>query len=114
MILEEDANEYFDMLGLERNEFMTNSFQVREKYRDLLSGVVHIDGSCRVQTINMNHSLYELLSEVKSKNSVGILLNTSFNLAGYPLVETPQQAIETLNQSNLDYLWFPEIKKIIS
>jgi carbamoyltransferase len=114
MILEEDANEYFDMLGLERNEFMTNSFQVREKYRDLLSGVVHVDGSCRVQTINMNHSLYELLSDIKSKNGIGILLNTSFNLAGYPLVETPQQAIETLNQSKLDYLWFPEIKKIIS
>ena len=114
MILEEDANEYFDMLGLERNEFMTNSFQVREKYRDLLSGVVHVDGSCRVQTINTNHSLYQLLSDVKSKNGIGILLNTSFNLAGYPLVETPQQAIETLNQSNLDYVWFPEIKKIIS
>lgn len=114
MILEEDANIYFDMLGLKGNEFMTNSFQVRDTYKDLLKGVVHVDGSCRVQTINRNHSLYELLVNIKSKNQYGILLNTSFNLAGYPLVETPQQALETLNQSTLDYLWFPTISKLIS
>ena len=113
MILEEDANIYFDMLGLKGNEFMTNSFQVRDEYRSLLRGVVHVDGSCRVQTISNTHSLYELLKNIKSKNNVGILLNTSFNLAGYPLVETPQQAIEVLNLSELDYLWFPEVKLIL-
>ena len=112
MVLEEDANEYFDMLGLGKNEFMTNSFQVREKYRKLLSGVVHIDGSCRIQTINKNHSLYDLLVNIKSKSGHGIVLNTSFNLAGYPLVETPQQALETLQNSTLDYLWFPTIGKL--
>jgi len=113
MILEEDANKYFDMLGIRKNEQMTNSFQVREEYRDLLNGIVHIDGSCRIQTINERHTLYELLNLFKSKSGIGILLNTSFNLAGDPLVETPEQALNTLNRSSLDCVWFPTIKKIV-
>jgi carbamoyltransferase len=114
MVLEEDANKYFDMLGIVKNEFMTNSFDVRGEYKELLKGVVHVDGSCRVQTINQNHSLYNLLTLIKNKNGIGVLLNTSFNLAGEPLVETPEQALQTLHNSCLDYLWFPSIKKLIS
>jgi len=114
MILEEDANEYFDMLGLKKSESMTNSFQVREQYVELLKGICHVDGSCRLQTIDQSHSLYELLVKFKEKNNVGIVLNTSFNLAGAPLVETPEDAIKTLRESTLDYLWFPEIKKLLT
>ena len=114
MVLEEDANTYFDMLGIVKNEFMTNSFDVRDEYKELLKGIVHVDGSCRVQTINQNHSLYNLLALIKNKNGIGVLLNTSFNLAGEPLVETPEQALQTLHNSCLDYLWFPSIKKLVS
>ena len=114
MVLEEDANTYFDMLGIVKNEFMTNSFDVRDEYKELFKGVVHVDGSCRVQTINQNHSLYNLLTLIKNKNGIGVLLNTSFNLAGEPLVETPEQALQTLHNSCLDYLWFPSIKKLVS
>ena len=45
---------------------------------------------------------------------MGILLNTSFNLAGKPLVETPEDAFYTLKNSELDYVWFPEISKLVS
>jgi carbamoyltransferase len=45
---------------------------------------------------------------------MGILLNTSFNLAGNPLVETPEDAFYTLKNSELDYVWFPEISKLVS
>lgn len=114
MVLEEDANEYFDMLGLKKSESMTNSFQVRPQYNELLKGICHVDGSCRLQTINKNHSLYDLLVKIKEKNEVGILLNTSFNLAGQPLVETPEQALNTLKNSTLDYLWFPTCQKLVS
>ena len=114
MVLEEDADTYFDMLGIVKNEFMTNSFDVRDEYKELFKGVVHVDGSCRVQTINQNHSLYNLLTLIKNKNGIGVLLNTSFNLAGEPLVETPEQALQTLHNSCLDYLWFPSIKKLVS
>jgi carbamoyltransferase len=101
------------MLGILKNEFMTNSFQVKEKYNDLLKGIVHVDGSCRIQTINKNSHLYELLVEVKEKNGIGILLNTSLNLSGEPLVETPEEAIQILKKSSLDVLWFPKIKKYL-
>ena len=52
-------------------------------------------------------------NSVKQKTNCSVLLNTSFNLAGKPLVETQENAIETFNNSNLDALWFPEINKII-
>jgi len=112
--LEEDANKYFDMIGLSGNKYMTNSFRVREEYRDILSGVVHVDGTCRVQTINQDSILYDLVCMVKAKNNTGILLNTSFNLAGQPLVETPQDAIKTLDNSCLDHIWFPEKNTLIT
>jgi carbamoyltransferase len=44
---------------------------------------------------------------------VGILLNTSFNLAGEALVETPDDAVKTFNESELDCLWFPEISRAL-
>jgi carbamoyltransferase len=53
------------------------------------------------------------LIKFKEKTGIGLLLNTSFNLSGYPLVETPEQAIKTLQESNLDHIWFPEIKKVL-
>ena len=113
IVLEEDVNQYFDMLKILKNEFMTNSFQVKEKYKDLLKGIVHVDGSCRIQTINKNSHLYELLCKIKDRNGIGILLNTSLNLSGEPLVETPEEAIQTLKKSFLDVLWFPKIKKYV-
>jgi carbamoyltransferase len=113
IVLEEDCNVYFDMLGLEKSEYMTNSFDVMNEYKDKLPGIVHVDGSCRVQTIDKNSHLYELIIQFKKETGVGLLLNTSFNLSGYPLVETPEQAIKTLYESDLDHVWFPEIKKVL-
>jgi len=112
MILQEDANTCFDMLGLEKSEFMTNSFQIRDEWRSKLQGIVHEDGSCRIQTVSEGHLLYELLKEIKSVRGIGILLNTSFNLAGDPLVETPSEALRTLHNSELDYVWFPKLKSV--
>ena len=113
MVLEEDSDIYFDMLGSSRNESMTQSYQVRDEYRELLKGIVHVDGSCRLQTINKGHSLYDFLKELKSRDHIGVIANTSFNLAGEPLVETVDHALKTLNESELDYLWFPEYSRII-
>ena len=102
------------MIGLSGNKYMTNSFRVREEYRDMLSGVVHVDGTCRVQTINEDSILYDLVCMVKAENDIGILLNTSFNLAGQPLVETPRDAVNTLDNSCLDHIWFPEKNVLLS
>ena len=107
IVLEEDAHLYFD--DVIPNPYMTVCFPVKT---DLIPGVTHVDKTCRVQTVSTGH-LYDLLLEFKRLSGHGILLNTSFNLAGEPLVETPQQAIITLCGSELDYLWFYETKQLL-
>ncbi|MGA0129139.1 MAG: carbamoyltransferase C-terminal domain-containing protein, partial [Burkholderiales bacterium] len=85
-VLEEDAGAYFDMLGIEKSPHMTISFDCRETTKTLFPGIVHVDNSCRVQTVGPeNPHLYQLLSEVKKLTGHGLLMNTSFNLAGSPL-----------------------------
>ena len=113
MVLEEDANIYFNMERIKSSPFMTICFPVKQEYTKLLPGVTHVDNTCRIQTISKeNKYLYELLIEYKKISDHGILLNTSFNLAGEPLVETPEDAFKTLNNSCLDYLWFEETKQL--
>jgi carbamoyltransferase len=113
MVLEEDANIYFDMGRIKSSPFMTISFPVREDYVNIISGVTHVDNTCRIQTISKkNGYTYDLLQEFKKLTGHGIILNTSFNLAGDPLVETPEDAFKTLNQSSLDYLWFEETQQL--
>jgi carbamoyltransferase len=115
MVLEDDAKLYFNMGKVDKSEFMTISFPVTEKGKSLVPGVVHVDDTCRIQTINNNNPvMFDLLSEFKNITGLGVLLNTSFNLAGKPLVETPSDAFDTLKNSTLDYVWFPETSKIVS
>jgi carbamoyltransferase len=113
MILEDKFNDYFDTLGLKSSEFMCVSFQCKQP--DKIPGVVHIDNSCRVQTINeeLPH-IFELLTEWNNISNCPVLLNTSFNLSGKPLIETQQEAIKTFNSTDIDILWFPETKTYLS
>ena len=108
IVLEEDADTYFEMGRIKSSPFMTICFPVKT---DIIPGVTHIDNTCRVQTVSSGH-LYDLLLEFKKLTGHGILLNTSFNLAGDPLVETPEDAFQTLNNSSLDYLWFEETRQL--
>jgi carbamoyltransferase len=113
MILEEDANIYFEMGNIKSSPFMTISFPVRPEYVEIIPGITHIDNTCRIQTISKDDGyVYDLLHEFKKLTGYGIILNTSFNLAGDPLVETPEDAFRTLNESSLDYLWFEETKQL--
>lgn len=114
VVLEEDADVYFHMGKIKSSPFMTICFPVREKYVKILTGVTHVDNTCRIQTVSKeNGYLYELLKEFKNLSGYGILLNTSFNLAGEPLVETPTDALKILNNSSLNYLWFEETKQLL-
>lgn len=113
VVLEEDANIYFDMGRIKSSPFMTICFPVRPEYSKIIPGVTHIDNTCRIQTVSKTDDyLYKLLQEFKKLSRHGILLNTSFNLAGEPLVETPEDAFNTLNNSCLDYLWFEESQQL--
>jgi carbamoyltransferase len=115
VVLEEDVNVYFDMGNVKSSRFMTTCFPVRRECVKIMPGITHVDNTCRVQTVSKTDGyLYKLLQEFKKLSGHGILLNTSFNLAGEPLVETPTDALNTLNNSSLDYLWFEETQQLLS
>jgi carbamoyltransferase len=112
MILEEYFQDYFVTHGLTQSRNMTVSFDCKKSH--LIPGVIHVDNSCRIQTVNKNIShIYLLLNEFMRITNCPVLLNTSFNLAGEPLVETQEDAIRCFENSGLNVLWFPEINKCL-
>jgi len=114
VVLEEDAHLYFDM-SVQKSPFMTISFDALSGVKDLIPSVIHVDNTCRIQTVSSDNThLYNLLTEFKKISGIGILLNTSFNLAGQPLVENPQHAIDVLHNSLLDHVWFADTGVLIS
>ena len=108
-VLEEDAHLFFDID--KPSPFMTQCYKIKKNVN--IPSVTHIDNTCRVQTVNSGH-LYQLLLELRNLTGHGIILNTSLNLSGEPLVETPQEALNILENSELDYVWFPETMQLIS
>lgn len=105
-VLEEDFHEFFEAKCSDA-PYMTKVFFVKEKYRELLKGVTHADGTCRVQTINRNQNVlyYDLISAFKNRTGFGVLLNTSFNLSHEPIVNTPREAVASFFASGLDELY---------
>jgi len=113
-VLKEDARNYFDMMNIEDSPYMTVSFNCLKITKELFPGIVHVDGSCRVQTVDKdNPYLYDLLKEVKKLTGHGIVLNTSFNFAGSPLIDSLSEAIDFMLRSELDYIWTPKNNTII-
>ena len=80
-----------------------------------IPSVIHVDGTCRIQTVTkeQNHHYYNLISAFEEISEIPILFNTSFNLGGQPLVESPIDAIETIVHSELEYIYYPEIQKLL-
>jgi carbamoyltransferase len=114
-ILEEEAHKWFDLIGLKNSSFMMYALECLPGIKDKIPGVVHVDGTCRIQTVNVdqNKNLYKIITSFFIETGVPILLNTSFNLAGDPMVETISDALNTLRKSQLQYLYLPEISKMI-
>ena len=77
-----------------------------------IPGVVHVDNTCRVQTVSEGF-LHDLLKKFYSKTGCPVLLNTSFNLAGEALVQTKYDALQTLKNSSLDAIYFVDEGKIV-
>ena len=96
-MLAEDAQEILEDYDGSPNEFMTMAYMVRADKRHLVRGVINLDGSCRPQILKKQKTLfYDLLREIRQLTGHGILLNTSFNLHGEPLVCSPEDAIKTM------------------
>lgn len=112
VILESEFCNFFNTMGLSKSPNMTINFFAKEGIKNKIPSIIHTDNSCRIQTVSEGF-LYELLIEFKNKTNCPVLLNTSFNLAGEPLVQTKKQAIEMLNASSLDAVYFVQDQKIV-
>jgi len=112
-VLEEHAEKWFD---LKYSPDMMYAVTAKEKTKKIASSIVHEDNTCRIQTINktQNKNLYKLLSMFYKKTKVPILMNTSFNLKGEPIVETPEDAVLVLKKSKINYLYFADEKKLVT
>jgi len=110
-VLVEKAHDWFDFKNLEESPFMMYAVDVKKEKLGEIPSITHVDGTCRAQTVSKDQNLhyYNLISEFEKLSGVPILFNTSFNLGGDPLVETFDDAINTLRKSDLQYLYLPEI-----
>lgn len=113
-VLKEDAAEWFDLAGMEESPFMMYAVDVQPGKLGDIPAITHVDNTCRVQTVTeeQNKHYYNLIKAFKDLTGCPVLFNTSFNLAGDPLVETVFDAIRTLESSDLEYLYFPETEKL--
>ncbi len=103
-ILENHANDYFKIN--QSSPHMLIAVQAKKNKKDQISATVHNDNSSRVQTVSkeMNERFYNLINEFYKISKVPVLLNTSFNVKGQPIVNTPKEAIETFLKTNIDVL----------
>ncbi len=104
VVLEEDAGEWFENAAY--SPFMLFVYNVKEGKADKIPAVRHVDNTARIQTVNeKQHPLYyNLIKEFKKLTGVPVLINTSFNTRGEPIVCTPRDAIECFWTSPFDAL----------
>lgn len=111
----EDVNKYFEWDRDAR--WMSYAPTVREEWREKLAAITHIDNTARVQTVTreQNEWLYDLITAFKDKTGIGVLLNTSFNVNGMPILTTLKEALHVFENTQMDNLIIEDnyIRKII-
>jgi len=115
-VLQEEAHKWFNMLSLKESPYMQYAIDAYENAIEQVPAIIHSDNTCRIQTVTLeqNHHFYNLISCFFEKTGVPMLMNTSFNLGGEPLVETFDHAINTLKNSMIEYLYLPEIETLVT
>lgn len=105
-ILRERYTEYFEGEPRIPSEYMLLAQTVKADKREEIPAVVHTNETARLQTVTpeQNPRFHAIISEFDQLTGTPVVLNTSFNLSGEPIVETPSDAISTLRRSGLDYL----------
>ena len=109
VVLSHKASDYFEVNNLNHegiSRFMLGVFPVKRKKRKIIPAVTHVDNSARIQIITrlQNKRYYEVIEQFGKKTGVYVLLNTSFNLKGEPVVNSPSDALKTFRASGLDIL----------
>lgn len=106
IVMEQDAPKIFEMGRKKRSPYMTFVFPVRPEYHDVIPGATHVDGTSRVQTLTDEDTplLAKLLRRFTERTDVPCLINTSFNVAGEPIVNSPSDALNCFLGTEIDYL----------
>lgn len=114
-ILKEFVHEWFDLRGKDESPHMMYAVNCKPGIAEKIPSIIHVDGTCRIQTVTeeQNYHFYHLIKEFYNQTGIPIVFNTSFNLGGDPLVETLDDAINTLIRSDIEYLFLPEYGKLI-
>ncbi len=107
----EHADAWFDMTGLPESPYMLFTVPVREDKRARIPAVTHVDGSARVQTVSpgQNPRFHALLTAFHAQTGVPVLLNTSFNVKGEPIVNTPTDAVRCFLGTQIDLLVIDDV-----
>lgn len=103
-IIDEDGHAYFE--NYVESPYMERALRFRKEVRDKIPGVVHVDGTGRLQTVKRqwNRKFYDLLTAFKEQTNIPILLNTSFNVMGKPIIHTIEDALGVFFTSGMDGL----------
>lgn len=103
-VLAEQAEDWFD--GLTPSPYMSLTVPVKAEHRGRIPAVVHIDGTARIQTLEQQaHPRYhDLITRFAARTGIPMVLNTSFNIKGEPIVETPREAASSFLRADLDLL----------
>ena len=114
-ILQEHVHDWFDLRGMEDSPYMMYAVNCQDGVAEKIPSIIHVDSTCRIQTVTKeeNNHYYDLIKAFYDRTGVPILFNTSFNLGGDPLVETLDDAVDTLVRSDIEYLYLPELGKLL-
>jgi carbamoyltransferase len=107
----EQVHQWFDVPALTELPYMIATVNVREEHRAQLPAITHVDGSARVQTVSAadNPELHSLLRAVGKTTGREMVLNTSFNVKGQPIVNTPREAVETFLGTGIEFLFMENV-----
>ena len=107
----EQVHLWFDLPPMTELPYMITNVDVRQEYRAQLPAITHVNGSARVQTVSAkdNPQFHALLRAVGSVTGREMVLNTSFNIKGQPIVNTPQEALQTFLGTGIDFLFLENI-----
>lgn len=108
-VLAEEAEEFFEIPQAQKHypaRFMLYVVNVKEDKQDLIPAITHVDGTARPQLVYQEESplYWKLINKFYQKTSIPLMLNTSFNLKGEPIVNTPEDAFSTFQRSEIDIL----------
>jgi carbamoyltransferase len=106
MVMSERQHEYLKNEKNVKSPYMMMTFDTRENFREFIAAVHNADLTCRAQILNreQNPPMYDILEAFEAKTGRAIILNTSFNLHGFPIVRTGKDALDVLRNSGLEHL----------